>query len=99
MGFGRGEGADPALPQGPRFLTTLALAPKHRILLPVIALLVLVLAAGGFWFWPSHSSVPVPSTVAASTLPAGFKAVDPPMQMGDYPFLDADGKTVHLSDF
>ena len=80
-------------------MTALALAPKRRVLLPVLVVLALAIAAGGTWYWSSHRAAPVPSAIEASTLPAGFKPVDPPMPMGDYAFLDADGKTVHLSDF
>jgi thiol-disulfide isomerase/thioredoxin len=77
----------------------MAVAPKRRVVLPAIAALALAIAAGGYWYWRSHPAVPAPDAIEANSLPDGFKPVDPPMPMGDYPFLDADGKTVHLSDF
>ncbi len=76
-------------------------APRgKRILLP-IALLVVVLslAAGGFWYWQVRFAAPAPSGVTADVLPEGFKPMDPPMQMGGYAFQDADGNTVRLADF
>jgi thiol-disulfide isomerase/thioredoxin len=35
----------------------------------------------------------------ANMLPVGFKMVEPPLQLGDLTFQDADGKTVKISDF
>jgi thiol-disulfide isomerase/thioredoxin len=32
-------------------------------------------------------------------MPEGFQALNPPLQMGDLAFQDADGKTVRISDF
>jgi thiol-disulfide isomerase/thioredoxin len=73
--------------------------PRARILLPVIALIVLALGAGGFWYWQIWSAQPAPGGIAASALPQGFKPMDPPMQMGGYVFQDADGNAVKLADF
>jgi thiol-disulfide isomerase/thioredoxin len=72
--------------------------PRTRILIPAIVA-VLALAAGGAWYWHSVNQSPPPAELAASALPEGFKPMNPPMQMGDYAFQDADGNTVRLSDF
>jgi thiol-disulfide isomerase/thioredoxin len=72
-------------------------SPK-RILIPLIAVVVLGLGAGGFRYWQLRNA-PLPAEIAMGTLPEGFKPVDPPMQMGGVPFQDADGKTVTLADF
>jgi thiol-disulfide isomerase/thioredoxin len=72
--------------------------PRTRILIPAIVA-VLALAAGGAWYWHSVNQSPPPAEFAASALPEGFKPMNPPMQMGDYAFQDADGNTVRLSDF
>jgi len=82
-----------------RVVTTIALPRGKRILLPIVVLVVLALAAGGFWYWQISSAVLAPSGIAADALPEGFKPVDPPMQMGGYAFQDADGNTVRLADF
>jgi thiol-disulfide isomerase/thioredoxin len=70
----------------------------RRILIPLIVVGLLLLGAGGVWFWQSLHAPP-PAEVASGTLPEGFKPVDPPMQMGGFPFQDADGNTVTLADF
>jgi thiol-disulfide isomerase/thioredoxin len=70
----------------------------RRILIPLIVLVVLVLGAGGAWYWQSRNAPP-PTGIATGTLPEGFKPMDPPIQMGGVPFQDADGKTVTLADF
>jgi thiol-disulfide isomerase/thioredoxin len=72
--------------------------PRTRILIPAIVA-VLALAAGAAWYWHSVNQSPPPAELAASALPEGFKPMNPPMQMGDYAFQDADGNTVRLSDF
>jgi thiol-disulfide isomerase/thioredoxin len=72
--------------------------PRTRVLVPAVIVLLLALAAGGFWYWRMPAP-PAPSGLAASTLPEGFKPVNPPMQMGGFAFQDADGNTVRLSDF
>ena len=59
----------------------------------------LIIAAGGIWYWQHATREPPPAEIAASALPEGFKPMDPPMQMGDYAFQDADGNTVRLSAF
>jgi thiol-disulfide isomerase/thioredoxin len=73
--------------------------PRPRIIFPVIALIVLALGAGGFWYWQVWSAQPAPGGIAAAALPQGFKPVNPPMQMGGYVFQDADGNAVKLADF
>jgi thiol-disulfide isomerase/thioredoxin len=72
---------------------------RSRLLIPAVVAALLVLGAGGFWYWQKLNSPPAPTGIAADALPAGFKPMDPPMQMGDYAFQDADGNTVRLSDF
>ena len=79
-------------------VTAMAMS-RLRILVPVVALLVLAFAAGGFWYWQIASSGPAPSGIAADALPQGFKPMNPPLQMGGYAFQDADGNTVRLADF
>ncbi|HVZ02602.1 MAG TPA: TlpA disulfide reductase family protein [Dongiaceae bacterium] len=61
------------------------------------AAIVVVAAAGGAWWWSQPA--PVPKALVQSEMPQGFKAVEPPLQMGDLAFEDGDGKTVRLSDF
>jgi thiol-disulfide isomerase/thioredoxin len=78
-------------------VTAIALK-RTRLLIPVAIAVVLAIAAAGTWYWRSLSA-PVPAELAAGTLPQGFKPMDPPMQMGGFAFLDADGNTVRLSDF
>lgn len=78
-------------------MTAIAIVSKRRLLLPAILLLVLI-AAGGFWAWRVLTAVPPPA-LTADALPNGFKPVDPPMAMGGFAFQDVDGNTVHLSDF
>jgi len=77
---------------------TAMVMPRTRILIPAIVA-VLALAAAGAWYWHSVNQMPPPAELAASALPEGFKPMDPPLQMGDYAFQDADGNTVRLSDF
>jgi thiol-disulfide isomerase/thioredoxin len=79
-------------------LTAIAMPRGKRFLLPVIALVVLALAAGGVWYWRA-AAMPAPEGIAADALPEGFRAMDPPLQMGGYAFQDADGKAVKLADF
>jgi thiol-disulfide isomerase/thioredoxin len=59
-----------------------------------------VLAAGGLavWMIEPHEPPP-PKALAQSEVPAGFQALNPPLQMGDFAFKDADGKAVRISDF
>jgi thiol-disulfide isomerase/thioredoxin len=71
---------------------------RTRILVPAVIVVVLALAAGGFWYW-QRSLPPAPDGLAAGALPEGFKPMDPPMQMGGFAFQDADGNKVRLSDF
>ena len=78
-------------------MTAIAL-PRTRFLVPAIVA-VLALAAGGAWYWHSMNQSPPPAELQASALPEGFKPMNPPLQMGDYAFQDADGNTVRLSDF
>src|SRR6185295_11559049 len=40
-----------------------------------------------------------PPALAATALPKGFQAMDPPLAMGDLKFLDGAGNTVRLGDF
>jgi thiol-disulfide isomerase/thioredoxin len=72
--------------------------PRTRILIPAVIVILLALAAGGFWYWRVPAQ-PAPAALAASALPEGFKPMDPPLQMGGFPFQDADGNTVTLADF
>jgi thiol-disulfide isomerase/thioredoxin len=72
--------------------------PRTRFLVPVL-IAVLALGAGGAWYWHSVNQPPPPAELAASALPEGFKPMNPPIQMGDYAFQDADGNTVRISDF
>jgi len=76
---------------------TAMVMPRPRFLIPAV-IAVLALAAGGAWYWYSTNQTP-PAELQASTLPQGFKPMNPPMQMGGYAFQDADGNTVRLSDF
>jgi thiol-disulfide isomerase/thioredoxin len=78
-------------------VTAIAL-PRTRFLVPAI-IAVLAFAAGGAWCWHSVNQSPPPAELQASALPEGFKPMNPPLQMGDYAFQDADGNTVRLSDF
>ena len=71
---------------------------RIRVLVPAVIVILLALCGGGYWYWQA-SSPPAPSGLAASTLPEGFKPVDPPMQMGGFAFQDVDGNTVRLSNF
>ena len=77
---------------------TAMVMPRSRFLLPVL-IAVVALAAGGAWYWHSVNQSPPPAELQASALPEGFKPMNPPLQMGDYAFQDADGNTVRLSDF
>jgi thiol-disulfide isomerase/thioredoxin len=72
---------------------------SRRILIPAVAAALLALVAAGSWYWLFRSHQPAPGEIAASTLPEGFKAMDPPMQMGGHAFLDGDGNSVTLADF
>jgi thiol-disulfide isomerase/thioredoxin len=72
------------------------------------AFVVLLLAGVGYFFYqgdlraiPSIAGLgpDAPPVIEASTLPEGFKPMDPPLQMGGYAFQDADGNTVRLADF
>jgi thiol-disulfide isomerase/thioredoxin len=72
-------------------------APRRRFLIPVIAVVVLGVAAGS-WYWLSRAHGPAPAEVTGA-LPDGFKPMDPPMQMGGYAFQDVDGNTVTLAEF
>jgi len=72
---------------------------RKRVLLPVAAVVVLALAAGGTWYWRHASTQTGPGGIAAEALPEGFRPMDPPMQMGGYAFQDGEGKTVSLADF
>jgi thiol-disulfide isomerase/thioredoxin len=99
MGFDRGQGADRALPQGECLVTAIAMRGGKRVLVPAIVVVVLALAGGGAWYWHSLTAQPPPPEVATGALPDGFKPMTPPMQMGDFAFLDGEGNTVRLSDF
>jgi thiol-disulfide isomerase/thioredoxin len=70
----------------------------RRIFIPLIVVVVVLLGAGGAWYWQSLNAPP-PAEVATGTLPEGFTPMDPPLQMGGFPFQDADGNTVTLADF
>jgi thiol-disulfide isomerase/thioredoxin len=73
---------------------------RHKILLPLLlAVVLLVIGAGGAWFWQLSATAPAPEVVAAAALPEGFKPVEPPLQMGGLTFQDADGNSVRLADF
>jgi thiol-disulfide isomerase/thioredoxin len=72
---------------------------RRRILIPVVAVSMLGIVAAGSWYWLSRTHGPAPAEIAAGVLPDGFKPMDPPMQMGDYAFQDADGETVTLAEF
>jgi thiol-disulfide isomerase/thioredoxin len=65
----------------------------------VAGLVVALAVAGGIWWQMQPPPPEAPDALAANQLPIGFKAYDPPMQMGDVTFEDADGKTVQLADF
>jgi thiol-disulfide isomerase/thioredoxin len=67
----------------------------------LVAAAVVVIAAGGSaWWWIARPDrPPPPPPLAAGELPPGFTAVEPPLQMGDLAFQDADGKTVKIADF
>jgi thiol-disulfide isomerase/thioredoxin len=69
------------------------------IVVVVVVLFVLLELQGGVVPPIFEPQAPVPPAVSADTLPAGFKPVDPPLQMGGFAFQDADGKTVRLADF
>jgi thiol-disulfide isomerase/thioredoxin len=77
---------------------TATLLSRPRILIPAVLVILLGLGAGGFWYWRMHA-LPAPGGFAVDALPEGFKAMDPPMQMGDLVFQDGDGKPVRVSDF
>lgn len=72
----------------------------RRSLVLALAAVVLLAAAGGVWWWFERAGLPPPpKALAQSEVPAGFQALDPPLQMGGLAFQDADGKTVRISDF
>jgi len=73
--------------------------PRRRFLIPAAAAVALILIAAGSWYWLGRAQLPAPAEIAADALPEGFKAMDPPLQMRDLAFLDADGKAVRLADF
>ena len=71
---------------------------RSRVL--ALAAVVLLAAAGGVWWWFERAGLPPPpKALAQSEVPAGFQALDPPLQMGGLAFQDAYGKTVRISDF
>lgn len=72
---------------------------RRRIALAVAALVVVAAGGAARWWLGQPGSPPPPPPLAKGEIPAGFTAVEPPLQMGDLAFQDADGKTVHLSDF
>ena len=69
------------------------------IALAVAAVVVLAAAGGAAWWWLAPPEAAAPAALAQASLPEGFQAVEPPLQMGDFAFQDADGKTVRISDF
>ncbi|HVM82535.1 MAG TPA: TlpA disulfide reductase family protein [Candidatus Binatia bacterium] len=73
----------------------------RRVWLGFGALLILLAAAGvgSYWLQSVAPEVPAPDAVTADIVPTGFTALNPPLQMGDLAFQDADGKTVRISDF
>ena len=84
---------------------------KIGLLLTIPAVVIVAIAATFVWIFvyapqtdimatllPSPPPKPKPP-LTANMLPVGFKLVDPPLQLGDLSFEDADGKTVKLSDF
>jgi thiol-disulfide isomerase/thioredoxin len=73
---------------------------RRNILFPLLLAAVLIaIGAGGMWFWRMSAPPPAPGGVAAAALPAGFRPVEPPLQMGGLAFQDADGNSVRLADF
>jgi thiol-disulfide isomerase/thioredoxin len=71
-----------------------------RTLIWAMAVIAAVVAFGIVDFWYGRwSAPPAPASIAAAVLPAGFKPVDPPLQMGGFAFQDVDGNSVRLSDF
>jgi thiol-disulfide isomerase/thioredoxin len=78
----------------------MARATRRGIAQAIAAAVVAIAVAGGAWWWIGRSDLaPPPPALAQGDLPAGFKPLDPPLQMGDFAFQDGDGKTVHISDF
>jgi len=66
----------------------------------VAAVVVFAAVGGGAWWWLAQPGPSAgPAALSQSTMPEGFKALEPPLQMGDLAFEDADGKTVKISDF
>jgi thiol-disulfide isomerase/thioredoxin len=76
------------------------IGPRARGIAFAIAAVVVIAAAGGTYWWIVRSALPPPPPpLAQGEIPPGFTAVEPPLQMGALAFQDADGKTVHISDF
>jgi thiol-disulfide isomerase/thioredoxin len=74
------------------------LIQRRRVLGFVAGAVVMGAALAIVGLWPvDRSSGPAP--LPAGAVPDGFKAIDPPLQVGDLAFQDADGKTVKISDF
>jgi thiol-disulfide isomerase/thioredoxin len=74
------------------------MASRKIVIAAAAVVAVALLAVGGAALWRARNP-PAPPALAADSLPPGFKAVDPPRQMGTLAFKDADGKSVSLADF
>jgi thiol-disulfide isomerase/thioredoxin len=72
---------------------------SRRGIIAIGAAIIAILLIGGGWALWHADNPPPPPALAAADLPPGFKAVDPPQQMGGLAFRDADGKSVSLADF
>jgi|SRR5581483_4063256 len=64
----------------------------------IVALISLIAGIAAWWRLSQHDAPP-PAPLTQGELPPGFQAIEPPLQMGDLAFQDADGKTVRISDF
>lgn len=71
---------------------------RRRIALAVAAIVVIAAGGAAWWALAPHEAPP-PAPLPQGELPPGFQAIEPPLQMGDLAFQDADGKTVRISDF
>jgi thiol-disulfide isomerase/thioredoxin len=67
--------------------------------LAAVAIVAIAVASVAAWWLARPGLAPPPPPLAAGEVPDGFKAIEPPLQMGDFAFRDADGKTVRIADF
>jgi thiol-disulfide isomerase/thioredoxin len=73
--------------------------PSRRSLVAIGFAVAIIALGGALAIWRTGGAPAAPATLAAGSLPPGFKAVSPPRQMGDLAFQDADGRSVRLADF